>query len=93
MPYLQGPPVDASGVTADGRAFRDIDDYKALLLSDRDALARALAVKVLAYATGAAPGPLDGPEIEAIVAAARAKDYGFRTLVHAVVAGRLFRTK
>jgi hypothetical protein len=93
MPYLEGPKVDPSGTTADGRPFRDVDEFKALLLRDKDALARALAVKVLAYATGAAPEPLDRPEIDAIVAAARLKDYGFRTLVHAVVESRLFRTK
>jgi len=43
MKYRLGPPVDASDVLPDGREFRNIDDYKQLILDDRDQLARSLA--------------------------------------------------
>ena len=32
--------VDAADVMTDGRAFRDIDEFKQLLLADKDQLAR-----------------------------------------------------
>src|SRR5262249_8639976 len=52
MRYKNGPTVDAGDVLPDGRQFRDIDQYRELLLSDRDQLARALAIKLLTYAIG-----------------------------------------
>ena len=79
MPYRKGKPVDPSDVMPDGQRFRNIDEFKQLLLKDKDQLARALTEKLLTYATGGAPERRDKPEIEAIVAARSAtKNYGFR---------------
>jgi mono/diheme cytochrome c family protein len=93
MPYLRGPKVDPADVMADGRAFKDIDEFKQLLLRDKDQLARALATRLTTYATGAATQTADQPEIEAIVRKIRERDYGLRTLVHEVVQSRLFLHK
>jgi len=64
-----------------------------LLLQDKDQLARALAGKLLTYATGRAPETADQPEIDAIVRTVRDKQYGLRSLVHAVVQSKLFQHK
>jgi hypothetical protein len=93
MSYHRGQPVDPSYVTADGQPFEDIDEFKELLLRDKDQLARARAVKLLTYATGGAPTAADRPQIDALVAEIREKDDGLRALVHAVVQSELFRTK
>ncbi len=93
MPYLQGPKVDAGDVLPDGRKFRDIDEFKQLLLEEIDQVARALTVKLLIYATGAAAEAVDGAEVEAIVRRVRARKYGFRTLIHEVVQSKMFRHK
>jgi hypothetical protein len=93
MPYHEGKKVDPSDAMADGAKFANIDELKQLLLRDKDQLARAVTVKLLTYATGAVPGAADRDEIEAIVGRVRAKNYGFRTLVHAVIQSELFRTK
>ncbi len=93
MPYRMGAKVDPSDVMPDGSKFTNIDEFKQLLLKDKDQLARALAEKLLTYATGAAPEATDKPEIEAIVKRAREKNYGFRTLVHEVVQSKMFQTK
>jgi hypothetical protein len=93
MHYLRGKKVDAGDVMPDGQRFRDIDEFKHLLLKDKDRIARALTVKLLTYATGAAPAAHDGPEVEAIVGRIREKDYGLRTLVHEIVQSRIFQTK
>lgn len=91
--YLDGPPVDAADVLPDGRRFQNIDEYKQLLLNDKDQLARAMAEKLLTYATGAAPTLGDNPQIEGIVATVREKGYGFRSLVHEIVQSELFQNK
>jgi hypothetical protein len=93
MMYLQGPKVDPGDVMPDGQRFGNIDEFKQLLLKDKDGLARALTIKLLTYATGGAPELADMREIEAIVGKAREKHYGFRTLVHEIVQSKLFLNK
>ena len=93
MHYLEGPKVDPADALADGRKFRDIDEYKQLLLKDKDQIARALTERLLTYATGGATGTTDRPEVEAIVRKIRDKDYGMRTLVHEIVQSKTFRHK
>lgn len=93
MRYLKGPDVDASDVLPDGQKFKNIDEFKRLLLKDKDQLARALAEKLLSYGTGGAPTRADKPEIEAIVAKIRSRDYGFRALVHEIVQSNAFQHK
>ena len=93
MPYHKGKKVDPSDALADGERFENIDQFKQLLLRDKDQLARALTTKLLAYSTGGAPTRTDRPEIEAIVARVRNNNYGFRSLLHEVVQSDLFRNK
>ena len=64
----RGPDVELGGTTPDGRAFRTIDDYKQLLLADKDQLARNLARKLLIYATGADIQFADREVVEDLVA-------------------------
>lgn len=93
MHYLQGLKVDPADVLLDGRAFQNSDEFKQLLLADKDQFARSLTTKLLTYATGGAPEVVDQPQIDAIVATVREQNYGFRSLVHAIVASELFRNK
>lgn len=93
MPYYRGPQVDPSGMTEDGQPFENIDQFRQLLLRDRDQLARSLATKLVTYATGGAPAKADRPEIDAIVTRVRDKNYGLRSLIHEVVQSSLFQHK
>jgi hypothetical protein len=88
-----GPAVDPGDSLADGRKFRNIDEYKQLILEDKDQLARSLAEKLLAYATGAAPGRADREQIESIVSRTRSHQYGFKSLIHEIVQSDMFRSK
>lgn len=90
---LRGLDVEKGGETPDGRTFNDIDDYKQLLLADKDQLARNLAQKLLLYATGADIQFADREVVEDLVAKSRAKNYAFRSLVHDVVQSRIFLSK
>ena len=92
-PFYRGPDVENGGETHDGRKFANIDDYKKLLLADKDQLARNLTQKLLIYSTGAEIQLADREVVEQIVATLRSKNYGFRTLVHEVVQSRMFLNK
>lgn len=89
----RGPAVELGYTMPDGRPFADVDVYKQLLLEDRDGLARALASKLLTYATGAPVQFADRADVDALVEEIRGKNYGLRSLVHAIVQSRPFLNK
>jgi hypothetical protein len=93
MPYHEGKKVDPSDVMPSGEKFTNVDELKQLLLKDKDQLARALTVKLVTYAAGAAPEATESAEIEAIVQRVSEKNYGFRTLIHEIVQSEVFRQK
>ena len=86
-------PVEASGDLATGEHFSNVDAWKEFALRDRDQLTRNLAEKLLIFATGGTLQFADREAIESIVAQTRAKNHGFRSLIHEVVQSRVFRTK
>ena len=91
--YYRGPDVEIGGITPAGKAFKNIDDYKKILLEDKDQLARNLTQKLLIYATGADIQFADREVVEQIVASLRKSEYGFRALIHEVVQSRVFLQK
>lgn len=86
-------PVETASTTAAGEPFNDLDDYKRLLLKDPEQIARTVARKLLIYGTGADIQFADRESIEQIVAAARKKNLGLRTLLHEVIQSRVFLNK
>ena len=86
-------PVDATGDLWDGRAFRDIRDFKRLLLTEETQVARNLAKQLATYATGAPVRFSDRAAIEKILERTRAGGHGVRALVHAIVQSELFLNK
>ncbi len=91
--FWNGPAVDPADALPDGRSFRDIDEYKKLILEDKDQIARNLTEKLLAYGTGAVPSYTDKPQIEIIVDHLRDKNHGFKALIHEIVQSPLFQSK
>jgi hypothetical protein len=90
---FRGPDVEKGGETPDGKVFNNIDEYKKLLLADKDQLARNLVQKLVVYGTGADIQFADREVVEQLVAQSREKKYGFRSLIHDVVQSRVFLTK
>jgi hypothetical protein len=86
----RGPKVESGYTMPDGRAFADVTEYKALLLEDKDRIVASLVANLLTYATGAPVQFADRDDIAAIVAEARNKNLGLRSLIHAVVQSRPF---
>ena len=91
--YRIGPDVQAADVLPDGRTFKAVDEYKKLLLSESDQIARALTEKLLVYALGRDLTFADRSTVSAIVADVKKKNYGFRTLVLDVVQSETFARK
>ncbi len=93
MSFRWALPVDAAGDLPDGRKFRDIREFKQLLLADEKQIARNVARQLTVYATGAAVGFADRVRIEQILERAASSHYGLRSIIHEIVQSELFRNK
>ena len=91
--WKPGPAVDASYHFPDGRSFQDVEGFKALALSEIDKIAGNMVKQVITYATGAEITFADRREINRMVEALGAEDYGFRSLIHAVTQSNIFLSK
>ena len=87
------PPIDAGDSLADGTPFSGIDEFKAVVASRPEQLARSLAGHMVVYGTGARLSFADRDAIAEITAAAGKTGYGVRSILHAVVTHPIFLTK
>jgi hypothetical protein len=88
-----GPKVEAADQLSDGRDFVDVDGFKKLLLENPDQIVRNLAEKLMVYATGHELEFADRPVIERVVVDIKPQNYGFRSMIHALVQSETFRNK
>ncbi|MEQ8787594.1 MAG: DUF1592 domain-containing protein [Pirellulaceae bacterium] len=88
--YRLGLPVECDGQTADGRSFADFREFRKLLMEEREQVARAIAAKLLVYGTGRPITAADRAAVDEVVAAAKEKNLGLRSMIHAVVDNELF---
>src|SRR5436305_704574 len=93
LEFHWGLPVDSAGELPDGRPFKDVRELKKLLLKDEPALARNLVRQLAVFATGAPVGFSDRPEVEAVLARAKAREFGVRTLIEELIQSPLFQNK
>jgi hypothetical protein len=91
--FHYGLPVDSAGELPDGRPFKNVREFKALVLQDERPVARNLTKQLLTFATGAPVGFADRPAFEKILQNAAPGHYGVRTLVHEIVQSGLFQNK
>jgi hypothetical protein len=90
---IPGIVVDASSELPSGKAFENIDDFQSLILENKEALAANVVEKLLTYGTGAPISYKDRQTVERCVQQAKDSDYGFRSLVHAVIQSDVFLSK
>ncbi|MGK0186581.1 MAG: hypothetical protein ACI9R3_002364 [Verrucomicrobiales bacterium] len=90
--YRMGPDVDSQSQAANGEDIKDIRDYKRLLMTEKDQVARCLAEKLLTYALGRGLGFSDRPVVDSIVDHVKQHGYGFRTLIHEIVQSETFQS-
>lgn len=89
----RGAAVDASYKMPSGESFQDLSGFRRLVLENPEALAGNLARHLVTYGTGAPVQFADRSELRRVVDATRDRDFGFRSLVHAVVHSDLFLSK
>jgi hypothetical protein len=89
----EDPLVDASGVMPDGRAFTDSDQFKRLLLEDRDQFAQAFIEHLCTYALRRVLTVDDRDDIQAIVGEAKKNQYRIKDMVRAVAMSDLMQQR
>ena len=91
--FKEGLPVDASGVTADGKKFSGIKEFKKHLLAKTEQIARHFISQLVVYSTGGEIQFADREKIDAIVDRTREAGFPVRTIIHEVVQSKMFRNK
>jgi hypothetical protein len=100
--YLLGLPVDSAGQSANGEPFKNIDDFRLLLLKDQRQLARNFARRLAIYATGRDITFADRPAIGAILDKCEVRDpndlskygnYRIESIIEELAVSDLFLSK
>lgn len=89
----KGQKIDASYEMADGRRFEDFDEFQKLVLAERETVAKCVAEKLLTYGTGAPVTFADRQAVTDIAKQAAQKNYGFRSLLLALIEHPIFLSK
>lgn len=89
LPYRKGLDVETATFLADGRPIANFAEFRQRLLEDRDQVARAIATKLIVYATGRPLSLADRPAIDRVVAAA-GEEMGLKSMILAIVSSDLF---
>ena len=91
--YRLGLDVDASGMTLEGKSFKDVNDFRKILLNDKKSLAKNITNKLLVFGTAAQVHFNDRQVVNTIVENSRSKDFGIRSIIHEIVQSKIFRRK
>lgn len=86
------PLVDPSGLMPDGRAFKDANDFKRLLIEDRDKFVRAFIEHLCTYGLRRVLTVDDEDDLNAIMAEAK-KHSGVKDIIRAVALSELMRKR
>lgn len=89
----QDPPINPAGEMPDGRPFKDANDFKRLLIEDRDKFVRAFIEHLTTYGLRRVLTVDDEDAITAIAAEATKNKYGVKDVVRAVALSELMRKR
>jgi hypothetical protein len=85
--------VNPSGTLADGRSYKNAEEFKQLLLGDIDHFNAAFVEKLAIYGLRRSMSFGDREDLAAIAKVGREKDYRLRDLVEAFVVSDLFQKR
>ena len=93
-PYKIGLPVDASGTTPEGVNFAGFEEYQRILVDTKlKQIARHVISQMIVLATGAEVEFADRDDVEQIVSASEANDFGLRSMIYEVATSELFKRR
>lgn len=87
------PVINPSGLMPDGRPFKDANDFKRLLLEDRDKIARAFIEHLCTYALRRVLTFDDQDQLRLITEEAKKSQYRVKDIVRAVAMSELMRKR
>ncbi len=91
--FAHGAAIDAADTLPTGETFRDVDEFKRHVLKRPAPIVHGLTEKLLIYGTGHAVEFADRDAVARIAQQAAKNNYGFRSLIHAVVQSDIFLNK
>ncbi len=89
----EDPLVNASGVMPDGRSFADVEEFKKLILQDRDRFLQPFVEQLCTYGLRRVLTVDDRKDIQAIVSEAKQKNYRLKDIVRAVALSDLMKKR
>lgn len=89
----QDPLVDPSGEMPDGRSFADAEQFKELVLEDRDQFLQGLVEHLCSYGLRRVLTVDDQQDVQAIVEEAKQKNYQLKDIVRAVALSDLIKKR
>lgn len=89
----KNPVVNPSGEMPDGRAFKDANDFKRLLIADREKFVRAFIEHLCTYGLRRVLTVDDQDDINAILSEAKTSQYKVKDIVRAVALSELMRKR
>jgi hypothetical protein len=94
--FYNSLPVDAAGQLPDGRAFKDVREFKQLLLENEareSQIARNLVQQLVIYATGSPVRFTDRPAVDEILSRTASARHGVRRIIHEIIQSGMFLSK
>ena len=86
-------PIESSDALPDGSKFGNVDEFRALLLVNRDQFVTTLTDKLMMYALGRTIDYYDGPAIRNVVRDAAASNYRLSAIVLGIVKSTPFQMR
>ena len=78
-------PIDASGTFPDGTKFSGINDFRSLMISQKQQFVATMTDKLMMYALGRGTESYDAPAVRKVVRDAAATNYKFSSIVLSIV--------
>ena len=89
----EDPLINPAGIMPDGRAFKDANEFKQLLLEDREKIARAFIEHLCTYGLRRALAFDDQDDLKAIEMEAKKNQYRIKDIIRAVAQSDLMRKR
>ena len=86
-------PIERGGTFPDGQTYGNFDQFKALLLGQKEKLARSLVEGVMSYGLGRVAEFSDGEDLAALTRQLIRDDLRAKSLIHNLVQSNVFQTK
>ena len=85
--------IEQGGTLPGGKAYDDFEQFKSLLMKNKNKLARSLVEGSASYGLGRTVEFSDGDDLDALTRQLLTEDMGARSLIHNLVQSSLFQTK